>query len=86
MSEISSDAGFPKLRKFFDRAEYLARLEKVRTEMVARGMDLLIVSDPANIGWMSGYDGYSFYNHQCVVVSMDNEPVWFGRGIDLNGA
>ena len=86
MSEISNDAGFPKLRKFFDRAEYLARLEKVRTEMVARGMDLLIVSDPANIGWMSGYDGYSFYNHQCVVVSMDYEPVWFGRGIDLNGA
>lgn len=86
MSETLSDAGFPKLRKFFERAEYLERLEKVRAGMVERGMDVLIVSDPANIGWVSGYDGYSFYNHQCVAVSMESEPVWFGRGIDLNGA
>jgi ectoine hydrolase len=61
-------------------------LKKVRDATVAKDIELLIVSDPSNMAWVSGYDGYSFYNHQCVVVSLDCEPVWYGRGLDLNGA
>ncbi|SFT85591.1 ectoine hydrolase DoeA [Paraburkholderia aspalathi] len=86
MSGKISQTEFPRLRKFFDDAEYLARLEKLRSEMIKRNLGLLIVSDPSNMAWISGYDGYSFYNHQCVVVPLEGEPVWFGRGIDLNGA
>jgi ectoine hydrolase len=70
----------------FSRAEYAARLAKTRKAMAARGLDALIVTDPSNMAWLTGYDGWSFYVHQCVVVGPEGEPVWFGRGQDANGA
>lgn len=83
MSETLPGTGFPRLRKFFEDEEYLQRLERLRAGMRRCNLELLIVSDPANMAWVSGYDGYSFYNHQCVVVPLEGEPVWFARGIDL---
>ena len=74
----------PKLS--FSRAEFAARITKTRTAMQANGIDLLIVSDPSNMNWLTGYDGWSFYVHQCVVLSLDGDPIWFGRGQDANGA
>jgi ectoine hydrolase len=70
----------------FTRDEYAARLAKTRAAMAKAGMDLLIVSDPSNMAWLTGYDGWSFYVHQGVLVPPDGEPVWFGRGQDANGA
>ena len=54
--------------------------------MDAAGIDLLIVSDPSNMNWLTGYDGWSFYVHQAVVLPLDDDPLWFGRGQDGNGA
>jgi ectoine hydrolase len=48
--------------------------------------ELRIVSDPSNMGWLTGYDGWSFYVHQAVLVGLEGEPVWWGRGMDANGA
>ncbi len=70
----------------FTRDEYAARLAKTRAAMQAAGIDLLVVSDPSNMGWLTGYDGWSFYVHQCVLVPMDGEPRWYGRLQDANGA
>lgn len=70
----------------FTRAEYGERLAKTRAAMAKRGIDLLIVSDPSNMAWLTGYDGWSFYVHQCVLVPPEGEPIWFGRGQDANGA
>ena len=70
----------------FTRAEYGERLAKVHRAMEAKGIDLLICSDPSNMNWLTGYDGWSFYVHQCVLVPPQGEPVWFGRGQDANGA
>jgi ectoine hydrolase len=74
----------PTLR--FSRQEYADRLDKTRRAMAAKGVDLLIVSDPSNMHWLTGYDGWSFYVHQAVIVPPDGEPVWYGRGQDANGA
>ena len=74
----------PKLN--FDRQEYDARITKTRNEMVERGLEVLIISDPSNMAWLTGYDGWSFYVHQCVLLGLDGEPIWFGRGQDANGA
>ena len=38
------------------------------------------------MAWLTGYDGWSFYVHQCVLLAQSGEPVWFGRGQDANGA
>jgi ectoine hydrolase len=70
----------------FSREEYAQRLAKTRAAMAKAGLDLLIVTDPSNMHWLTGYDGWSFYVHQCVIVSGDGEPIWFGRGQDANGA
>lgn len=70
----------------FDRDEYDARIAKTRQAMADRGLDLIAVSDPSNMAWLSGYDGWSFYTHQCVLLALDGEPVWWGRGMDGLGA
>ncbi|PLX38547.1 MAG: ectoine hydrolase DoeA [Hyphomicrobiales bacterium] len=70
----------------FSTAEYAARIAKTRTAMADAGVDLIIVSDPSNMAWLTGYDGWSFYVHQCVLLALDGDPVWFGRGMDAAGA
>ena len=70
----------------FSREEYAARIAKARTAMADKGIELLLVTDPSNMAWLTGYDGWSFYVHQCVVLAPDGEPVWYGRGQDANGA
>jgi ectoine hydrolase len=70
----------------FSREEFAARLAATRAGMAARGIDALIVSDPTNMNWLTGYDGWSFYVHQAVIVPPAGEPVWFGRAMDAEGA
>jgi ectoine hydrolase len=39
------------------------------------------------MNWLTGYDGWSFYVHQGVIISLDHEePIWFGRLMDVNAA
>ncbi len=71
---------------YFTRDEYAARIAKTRAAMQAQGLDLIIVSDPSNMAWLTGYDGWSFYVHQGVLLGLEGDPVWFGRGQDANGA
>ncbi len=78
---IQGNAGFN-----FTPQEHAARLAKTRRAMVARGVEVLLVSDPSNMAWLTGYDGWSFYVHQCVVVPPDGAPLWYGRGMDAAGA
>ncbi len=70
----------------FAREEFAARLHKTQTAMDAAQIDTLIICDPSNMHWLTGYDGWSFYVHQCVIVPAQGEPIWYGRGIDVNGA
>lgn len=69
----------------FSLAEYERRLKKTRAAMGEAGVDILIVTDPSNQAWLTGYDGWSFYVHQCVIVPMMGEPVWWGRQMDMFG-
>ena len=71
----------------FERDEYLERVGRAKRAMQARGLDVLLVASPANQFWLTGYDGWSFYTPQMVVVSLDREePVWIGRKMDAVGA
>ncbi len=71
----------------FKKVEYLERIDKTRRRMEEAGIDVLVVSDPANINYLTGYDGWSFYVPQCVVLAIDeNRPLWIGRGMDVAGA
>ncbi|MGN6770847.1 MAG: ectoine hydrolase DoeA [Rhizobiaceae bacterium] len=70
----------------FSREEYQARLARTRRAMEKAGIDILFVEDPSNMAWLTGYDGWSFYVHQGVLVFPDEDPIWWGRGQDRNGA
>ncbi|MGI9353423.1 MAG: ectoine hydrolase DoeA [Rhizobiaceae bacterium] len=70
----------------FTPQEFDNRIEKTRKAMETSGIELLIVSDPSNMNWLTGYDGWSFYTHQAVLLGMEGEPVWWGRGMDAQGA
>lgn len=67
----------------FTKGEFLERVKRCKEKMVEQGLDVLYVSDPANMHYLTGYDAWSFYVPQCVVISLDeDEPIWIGRGID----
>ncbi len=71
----------------FKESEYKERLQKTKKRMEEAGIDVLMATHPANMNYLTGYDGWSFYVHQCVLVSLDQEePVWIGRGMDGNAA
>lgn len=73
-------------RRRFTASEYSQRQHKTRQAMTEAGLDVLIVYDPANMNWLTGYDAWSFYTHQCVVIGSDGTLFWYGRGIDQVGA
>ncbi|MGD2270352.1 MAG: M24 family metallopeptidase [Desulfobacterales bacterium] len=71
----------------FSKDEYLDRLRKTKKRMADSGIEVLVISDPANMNYLTGYDGWSFYVPQAVVVAIDVEmPLWIGRGMDAAGA
>jgi ectoine hydrolase len=69
----------------FTIEEYRSRLTRIRPEMAKRQFDILLVNDIASQFYITGYDGWSFYSPQMVVVPMEGEPIWIGRGLDVPG-
>ena len=71
----------------FEKQEYKERLKKVKIDMQKKGIDLLVSHDPANMNYLTGYDAWSFYYAQCVLVHLnDDEPICFVRAQDGGGA
>ncbi|MDC3127381.1 M24 family metallopeptidase [Candidatus Pelagibacter bacterium] len=71
----------------FEKQEYKNRLNKVKIEMQKKGIDLLVSHDPANMNYLTGYDAWSFYYAQCVLVHVnEEEPICFVRAQDGGGA
>ncbi|MEC5423063.1 M24 family metallopeptidase [Virgibacillus sp. C22-A2] len=71
----------------FPISEFQERLTKTKQRMAESGVDVLLVTDPANMNYLTGYDAWSFYVHQLLVVLIDEEqPYWIGRGLDASAA
>ena len=72
---------------FFSQLEFDQRLKKIKSSMNNKKLDLIIITDPSNMNYVTGYDGWSFYVPQGVIVSLDHDqPIWFGRMQDSKGA
>ena len=54
----------------FPVGEYGERVEKVRREMARRGIDVLLVSSPPNITYLTGYDMIWYYLTSPVSVAV----------------
>ncbi len=70
----------------FAKDEYDERLYRVRQSMRDRNLDALIIGDPSNINWLTGYDAWSFYTPQMMLVGLDKGPFWMGREMDAGAA
>ena len=71
----------------FTVKEFKNRLKKVQSEMQKKGIELLISQDTANINYLTGYDAWSFYYSQCVIIHVNSdEPLCFVRAQDAGGA
>ena len=71
----------------FSKEEYKKRLKKVQASMQEKGIELLISQDTNNMNYLTGYDAWSFYYAQCVIVHVNSdEPLCFVRAQDAGGA
>ncbi len=70
----------------FNKNEYDSRLKRVRSKMKERGLDALIIGNPSNINWLTGYDAWSFYTPQLMLIDFDKGPFWMGREMDAETA
>ena len=75
-----------EFRQGVPAGEYHARLANVRAAMSERSLSALVVTDPANLFYLTGYDAWSFYTPQCLVVPADGEMRLFARAMDAAGA
>jgi ectoine hydrolase len=84
--EINGD-NVMNYNKPFQKSEYDQRVRNVKLRMEKAGFDLLICQDPANMNWLTGFDGWSFYTPQAVLLHLnESTPIWFGRAQDAKSA
>ncbi len=71
----------------FEQSEYEGRVAEAKRRMEAAGIEVLLVTSPANIYYLTGYDACSFYTHQMVILAGEAaEPIWAGRAMDVSSA
>ncbi|MEX5300479.1 aminopeptidase P family N-terminal domain-containing protein, partial [Kocuria sp. CPCC 205292] len=70
----------------FSPGEYAARLRAVREKMAEQGLSALVVTDPAKLFYLTGYDAWSFYTPQLLLVPAEGELLLFLREMDARGA
>ncbi len=61
----------------FPTAEFDRRLDRVRAELVARGLDAIIVTAPANIYYLSAFHTPAYDNFQFLLLPASGAPVMF---------
>jgi ectoine hydrolase len=68
----------------FPVQEYRERIEATKRRMREAGIEVLWVTSPPNMNYLSGYDAWSFYVHQGLLLGLEEvDPIWVGRAIDV---
>jgi len=70
----------------FHPDEYAARLRSIRTRMAHADMDLLIVTSPENICYLSGYESVGYFVQQALIVATAAAPILVIRALELPNA
>lgn len=70
----------------FDRSEFAARLDQVRSRMQERKLDALLLFAPESHYWLTGYDTFGFCFFQCLILTKDGHFTLFTRAPDLRQA
>lgn len=76
----------PAIPRDLEIGEYAARQRRVRERMDQQGLDILLVTDPANLYYLTGYNAWSFYTAQILVLPAEGHPSLYMRHMDAHGA
>lgn len=85
MSHADTKGRNVQITDIIETAEFRRRVDEVRRRMGDRGFDLLIVTDPCNIYYLTGYDGWSLYTPQALLIFPDEAPLFIVRKMDVPG-
>ncbi|MFO0995907.1 MAG: Xaa-Pro peptidase family protein [Alphaproteobacteria bacterium] len=67
----------------FPVAEFEGRLAKIRAGMRERGVDLLLLTGPENIYYVSGYYTTGYHVYQALLIPVDAAPCFVVRKLEL---
>jgi Xaa-Pro aminopeptidase len=70
----------------FTADEYERRIERTRVCLAGRGIDHLLVFDPASLCYLTGYSACSFYTPQALLLPASGEMTFFCREMDAPAA
>ena len=59
----------------FEPAEFAQRLDRVRQALVEHGVDAMLIHDPANVYWLTGWRGKGYQQYQPLLVTVDDRPL-----------
>lgn len=66
----------------FPRAEYDARQHAVRAELSRRGIDVMIVTGPENIFYLTGQQTPGYYTFQALLLPVEGDAVFIVRRLE----
>jgi Xaa-Pro dipeptidase len=70
----------------FPKAEYEQRMERLRSRMKEKGFDLVLLSGPENIFYLTGQQTPGYYTFQSLCVPSSGEPFHVLRGLEAMNA
>src|SRR5918911_5722773 len=59
----------------FERSEFEDRLRRARAALAEQAVEAMIVHDPANIFWLTGWRGKGYQIHQALIVTVEDKPL-----------
>ncbi|MEQ8694875.1 MAG: Xaa-Pro peptidase family protein [Gammaproteobacteria bacterium] len=68
----------------FSEQELAGRVERARKLLSERGIDVMIVTGPENIFYLTGQQTPGYYTYQALLLPVDAEPIFIVRQLELN--
>jgi len=68
----------------FSKDELDNRISAARGVLTKRGIDVMIVTGPENIYYLTGQQTPGYYTYQALLIPVDAEPVFIVRQLELN--
>ena len=65
--------------------EFMTRLANVRTEMERRELDVMMITSPQNIFYLTGFETTGYASFQTLIVPIDREPFMVIRMLENTG-
>ncbi|TNC06196.1 aminopeptidase P family protein [Methylobacterium terricola] len=66
----------------FPKSEYDGRVAKARARLAAAGLDVMIVTGPENIFYLTGQQTPGYYTFQALILPVDGDPVFVIRQLE----